>query len=81
MVETVHQCIPGLPHLQLAASLLRHRMRLPLQLGRVISPLSSLSSLTLMDEGALLLGLALADGRTVLPPVEPVSHGGEDRDG
>ena len=30
-----------------------------------------------MGEGALLLGPALADGRTVLPPVEPVSHGGE----
>ena len=30
-----------------------------------------------MGEGALLLGPALADGRTILPPVEPVSHGGE----
>ena len=30
-----------------------------------------------MGEGALLLGPALADGRTTLPPVEPVSHGGE----
>ena len=30
-----------------------------------------------MGKGALLLGPALADGRTVLPPVEPVTHGGE----
>ena len=43
----------------------------------VISPSLSVSSSTLMGEGALLLGLALADGRTILPPVEPVSHGGE----
>ena len=31
-----------------------------------------------MGKGALLLGPALADSRTVLPPVEPVSQGGED---
>ena len=34
-----------------------------------------------MGEGALLLGPALANSQTILPPVEPVSHGGEDRDG
>ena len=49
----------------------------PFDWAGVISPSSSVSSSTSMGEGALLLGLALADGRTVLPPVEPVSHGGE----
>ena len=49
----------------------------PFNWAGVISPSSLLSSSTLMGEGALLLGPALADGQTVLPPVEPVSHGGE----
>ena len=49
----------------------------PFNWAGVISPLSSVSSLTSMGEGALLLGPALADSQTVLPPVEPVSHGGE----
>ena len=53
----------------------------PFDWAGVISPSSSLLWSTSMGEGALLLGLALADSRTVLPPVELVSHGGEDRDG
>ena len=50
----------------------------PFEWARVISPASSLSSSTLMGKGALLLGPALADGQTILPPVEPVSQGWED---
>ena len=49
----------------------------PFDWAGVNSPSSSVSSSTSMDEGALLLGPALADGRTVLPPVEPMSHGRE----
>ena len=50
---------------------------LPFNWAGVISPSSWVSSSTSMGEGALLLGPALADGQTVLPPVEPVSQGRE----
>ena len=49
----------------------------PFDWAGVNSPSSSVSSSTSMGKGALLLGPALADGRTVLPPVEPMSHGRE----
>ena len=39
VVETARQHVPGLPRLRLAASLLRHRTRLPLRLGRGYLPL------------------------------------------
>ena len=50
---------------------------LPFDWAGVVSPSPSVSSSTSMGKGALLLGPALANGRTILPPVEPVSHGGE----
>ena len=39
VVETAHQFVPGFPCLQLAAGLLRHHTRLPLQLGQGYLPL------------------------------------------
>ena len=49
----------------------------PFNWAGVNSPSSSVSSSTSMGKGALLLGPALANGQTVLPPVEPMSHGRE----
>ena len=49
----------------------------PFDWAGVNSPSSSVLSSTLMGEGALLLGPALADSQTVLPPVELMSHGRE----
>ena len=40
VVEMARQCVPGLPRLRLAASLLRHRARLPLRLGWGYLPLT-----------------------------------------
>ena len=72
VVEMVHQHIPGLPCLRLATSLLWHHVHFPFNCAGVTCPSSSLSS-TLMGESAFLLGLALADGRTVFLPVKLLS--------
>ena len=59
VVEMAHQCVPGFPCLQLAASLLRHRARLPLRLGRGYLPLVLTLVIDLDGQGSPFAGASL----------------------
>ena len=79
IVETAHQRIPGLLASDLPPVFFGTAHAFPFNCTRVTCALSSLSVSTSMGESALSLGPALADSQTVLPSVELMSWGWEDR--